>query len=198
MLDLIRNDHKNMAILIRLLRDKLERVTTDQTIDYGLMRDVVEYLQEYADRYHHRYEDAVYGYYLEKTGQAAHCPVNKLEQEHHRLEADTAEFRSMIEMILLDSVVPRELFAERLAAFIEQQQRHMDYEDQEILPLLERELTAEDWQLIQQRLPAVEQSDDLQATVQRMDPLFGAEVAQRYRELALRLQRKERNGETAS
>lgn len=192
MLELIRNDHKNLAILIRLLQEKLERVKADKPINYGLMRDVVEYMQEYADRYHHRYEDIIYGYYLRKTGQDENCPVNKLEREHQRIEADTADFKNMIEMILLDSVVPREQFAERLTAYIDQQQRHMDYEDQEILPLLDRELKDEDWKAIEALLPAVESKDGMQATVQRMDPLFGAEVAHRYKDLALRLQRTSR------
>lgn len=191
MLELIRNDHKNLAILIKLLQEKLERVKQDLPIDYALIRDVVEYMQEYADRYHHRYEDVVYGYYLKKIG-AAESPIHRLEEEHHKIADDTASFRELIEMILLDSVVPRETFAARLEAFIDQQRRHMEYEDREILPLLERDLTAADWAAIDDSLPPVAGTTDPRATVQRIDPLFGNEVAQRYRDLALRLQRAAR------
>lgn len=189
MLQLIRNDHKNLAILIHLLQDKLRRLRQDEPINYGLIRDVVAYMQEYADRYHHKFEDVIYDYYLKHKTGAASAAINRLEQEHDRIASDTAAFRELIEMILLDSVVPRDAFVERLDAFVEQQLRHMDYEEREILPELEKMFTAADWQAIAASLPGHDGDAQATSTVQRMDPLFGDEVAHRYRDLALSLQR---------
>lgn len=191
MLDLIRNDHRNLAILLDLLRDKVVRLENGQPINYALIRDVIEYMQEYADRYHHKYEDTVYSYYLNRKGDAK--ALNKLEQEHDRLTADTASFRELIELILLDSVVPSDTFRARLQAFIDQQQQHMAYEDREILPLLEAHLGFKDWEQIDSNFSPFAEARAARATVELLDPLFGPQLAQRYRDLAQRLQRSVRN-----
>ncbi|MBQ1782381.1 MAG: hemerythrin domain-containing protein [Gammaproteobacteria bacterium] len=189
MLQLIRNDHKNLTVLIHLLQDKLGRLRQDEPINYGLIRDVVAYMQEYADRYHHKFEDVIYDYYLKHKMGVASDAINRLEQEHQRIASDTAAFRELIEMILLDSVVPRDTFVERLEAFINQQLRHMEHEEREILPELEKTLTLADWQAIAASLPGYDGDEPATSTVHRMDPLFGDEVAHRYRDLALSLQR---------
>ncbi len=196
MLDLIRNDHRNLAILLDLLRDKVVRLEKGQPINYALIRDVIEYMQEYADRYHHKYEDAVYSYYLSRKGDAQ--ALNKLEQEHDRLTADTASFRELIELILLDSVVPSDTFRARLQAFIDQQQQHMTYEDREILPLLEAHLGFKDWEQIDSNFSPFAEARAARATVELLEPLFGPQLAQRYCDLAQRLQRSARNPELSA
>mgnify|MGYP006167108047 FL=1 len=196
MLDLIKNDHRNLAILLDLLRDKVARLAEGQPINYTLIRDVIEYMQEYADRYHHKYEDAVYGYYLSRKGDTQ--ALHKLEQEHDRLTADTASFRELIELILLDSVVPSDTFRARLQTFIEQQQQHMQYEDREILPLLESQLELSDWEQIDSNFSPFAEARAARATVELLDPLFGPQLAQRYRDLAQRLQRSARDAELSA
>lgn len=191
MIDLIKNDHTNLVILLNFLRGKLTRLTQGQAINYALIRDVIEYMQEYAERYHHKYEDVVYSYYLKRKGEAK--GMHKLEQEHERLTADTASFRELIELILLDSVVPSDTFCARLQAFIDQQQRHINYEDHEILPLLEAQLSFSDWEQIDSNFSPFAEARAARATVELLDPLFGQQLAQRYRELAQQLQSSMRN-----
>lgn len=177
----IRQDHANIARLLLVLEQKLKILRQDgRTINYQLMLDVIEYLQNYADRYHHPLEDAIYRYYLEHQGQASDS-INRLEEEHIKLKHKTSELRDIVDMILLDAIVPQDEFINRLEEFINLQSSHLSYEEAHILPQLERELNESDWRQIEQET----------AVAERDDPLFGAEVAQRYRALAERIRQAE-------
>jgi hemerythrin-like domain-containing protein len=194
MLELIHNDHKNLAILIQLLRERHVDLVDKGEVDYRLIRDVVDYMQEYADKYHHKAEDAIYEYYLTKKCQQSSVG-NRLAEEHKKLVSNSEELRTMLEMILNDCVIPQEQFAEKLSQFISLQQAHMDYEENHILPQLEQEMTEEDWQAVAAGFP-VEPGcsvEEAKATVQRLDPLFGPQVSAQYKDLAKRLQARSRD-----
>lgn len=185
MLALIHKDHENIALLLGLLNRNLAELRAEHKIRYDLVRDVVTYLHDYADKHHHPTEDVIYGYYLEKQQPAEHEAVHYLAQEHHRLADVTAELQTLLEMILMDAVVPSDQFINKLSDFIDMQQRHMDYEEDKVLPLLRQTLTAEDWEEIFRRLPYRElgQGESPIELFREVDPLFGNNVAERYRKL---------------
>lgn len=191
MLELIHNDHKNLAILIQLLRERHAALVEKGEVNYSLIRDVVDYMQEYADKYHHKVEDVVYDYYLTHVCHQD-AENNKLAQEHKKLELNTDELRTMLDMILNDCVIPQDQFAEKLGEFIELQQSHMDYEEEHVLPELEAKMSAEDWQAVADQFPVCPGAtfEEAKATAQRLDPLFGQQVAEQYKDLAKRLQKR--------
>ncbi|RCU51813.1 hemerythrin [Corallincola luteus] len=189
MLELIHNDHKNLAILIQLLRERHAALVEKGEVNYSLIRDVVDYMQEYADKYHHKVEDVVYDYYLTHKCQQS-SEGNKLSVEHKKLELNTDELRTMLDMILNDCVIPLDQFADKLGEFIAMQQAHMDYEEQHILPELAAVMTKDDWQAVADKFPVCPGAtlEEAKATAQRLDPLFGQQVAEQYKDLAKRLQ----------
>lgn len=79
-------------------------------------------------------------------------------------------------MILMDAVVPQDLFAEKLNRFISSQKSHLELEERSVLPVLEHTLTTEDWAYLQSQWESEES-----------DPLFGEQVADRFKELAAAL-----------
>lgn len=189
MLTLIHKDHENIALLLELLKRKLEALRSERRVRYDLIRDVISYLHDYDDKHHHPSEDVIYNYYLEKQKQPGSEGVNYLAKEHKQIAEATSELQTLLEMILMDAVVPSDQFIQKLSEFIDMQKRHMDYEEDKILPLLEAQLTDDDWQEIYQRLPypQLRAGGSPLAVMQDEDPLFGKEVAERYRELRRRI-----------
>ena len=109
MLSSLHKDHLNIARLLTLLKHKLAAIRHEQQVSYFLLRDVVDYLREVSDKHHHPKEDMIYDYYLKYRvveGEVA----NRLHEEHARLLVAGTELKEMVEMILMDAVIPLEQF----------------------------------------------------------------------------------------
>ena len=176
MLSSLHKDHLNITRLLTLLKQKLAAIRNEQPVSYFLLRDVVDYLREVSDKYHHPKEDMIYDYYLKYRvveGEVA----NRLHEEHARLLDAGTELKEMVEMILMDAVIPLDQLKAKLEAFIVLQQCHMDYEESEIFPLLRTKLTEDDWRHLEQNWRSKKAED----------PLFGRVVAERYRDISASL-----------
>jgi len=177
MLAMIREEHVNIAKLLAVLKQKLKALRSEQPIRYTLIRDILDYLHTESDRFHHPKEDIIYEYYL-RYRVVDDKVANRLREEHEKISAMTDELKNTVEMILLDAVIPQDQFADKLDEFIRVQERHMNYEEEQILPAIERSFTEDDWKQIEQ----------LWKHSRTDDPLFGQQVAEQYRELAERIE----------
>ncbi len=177
MLDGLHQDHLNIAKLLDVLRDKLFLIRAEKPIRYRLLRDILCYLSEVADQRHHPKEDLIYDYYLKYRCEDPEL-ANRLKAEHGQLVTAGCELSEMVDMILMDAVIPLDQVAAKLEQFIVLQQRHMDFEEGQIFPELRVKLTEDDWRHLEQNWHQIKSED----------PLFGRDVAERYRELSERLQ----------
>jgi len=180
MLAIIREEHVNIAKLLAVLKQKLKALRAEQPIKYTLVRDILDYLHTESDRYHHPKEDIIYDHYL-RYRVVDDKVANRLREEHEKITRMTEELKDTVDMILLDAVIPQDQFADKLEHFIEVQERHMDYEESQILPAIERSFTEDDWKQVEQ----------LWHHGRPDDPLFGKQVAEQYRELAERIESAE-------
>jgi len=176
MLSTIHNDHVNINQLLKLLRKKIQLLENDQQIDYRLIKAVIKYLKNYSDKYHHPMEDMIYDYYL-KYRVVSDEVANRLSQEHKLIKETTIELDELLDMILLDAIVPKEQCIEKLTHFVHLQSAHLAYEEQEILPKIKESLTLDDWQTLEGQW----QHDG------HSDPLFGNNIADQYKTLAERI-----------
>ena len=55
-----REEHAYFGRLLDLLERQLDVLAAGERPDYALMLDIIEYLREYSDRYHHRREDVAF------------------------------------------------------------------------------------------------------------------------------------------
>ncbi|GAA4873879.1 hemerythrin domain-containing protein [Ferrimonas pelagia] len=172
MLARIHTDHAHILTLLNLLDRKAGRLERGEEVSLTLIRDVIDYLQRYADNSHHPMEDILYQYYLEKVGETDGT-VHRLAQEHETLRIATDQLMDTLNMILNDAVVPRERLITDLKTFAGQQRRHLEQEEKHVLPKLEQELKEDDWQLLQQQV-----ADTLMD-----DPLFSGGGEREYEDL---------------
>jgi hemerythrin-like domain-containing protein len=171
MIERIKREHGYMARLLAILRRKLQCLENEQSINYSLVKEIVDYLSNHAEAVHHPKEDVIYCYYVEKYG--SQSGVSDLEQDHKRLAVRTHEFLNLIEMILQDAIVPKEIIASQLAEFIQSQKTHLDLEEQEVIPLIISTFTKDDWKHVESLW---NENED--------DPVFGDNIAERYKQLA--------------
>ncbi|WP_028862232.1 hemerythrin domain-containing protein [Psychromonas aquimarina] len=176
MLAIIRNDHANINQLLSILRKKIIRLEQDEKIDYRLIKAMITYLREYSDKYHHPMEDLIYEYYL-KYRVVPDEVANRLSREHKLISKATIELDELLDMILLDAIVPKEHCIKKLNDFVKFQSAHLAYEEQEVLPAIKESLSPDDWSTLQQQWLHDEYSD----------PLFGDTISDQYRELADRI-----------
>ncbi|QUJ67958.1 hemerythrin domain-containing protein [Photobacterium sp. GJ3] len=175
LLDSIHTEHGYINRLLRLLRTKLAAIREGYDVNYQMIRDIVTYLQNQAEHCHHPKEDVIYHYYLSHYGDEQR--ILDLEAEHVELAKLTSEFAETVDMVLMDAVIPLDVFAEKLNAFVERQKQHLDMEEKQVFPVIRQHFTSSDWAAVE---------SEYQECL--CDPLFGKEVSAQYRELASRLE----------
>jgi hemerythrin-like domain-containing protein len=176
MLEIIHNDHRNINQLLRILRKKIKLLEEDEKIDYRLIKVIITYLRNYADKYHHPMEDLIYAYYLKYRVVPDEIAI-RLSKEHKLIKEITIELDELVEMVLLDAIVPKQLCLEKLSVFVELQAAHLMYEESQILPRIRDSLSADDWANLEQQW----QHNHYE------DPLFGDNIGEEYKALAERI-----------
>ena len=173
MLSELHREHINIAKLLVLLRQQLFAIRSEKEVRYRLLRDILSYLCEVSGQCHHPQGDLIYDYYLKYRCQDDQI-TDRLKHEHELVVVAGKELTELVEMILMDAVIPLDQLTAKLESFIVLQQRHMDFEEGEVFPELRAKLTEDDWRHLEQNW-RYKTADD---------PLFGREVAERYRDIS--------------
>ncbi|MBV7314198.1 hemerythrin domain-containing protein [Shewanella sp. NIFS-20-20] len=171
MLKRLMQDHRHISILISILDRKASKLERGEHVDFSLIKDIVSYMQDYAEHSHHPFEDIIYEYYLELTQDEK--TTNRLASEHIKLSGDTAILMASLTMILNDVVIPRDKLIRDLHQYVSSQRAHMHYEEHVIFPMLDQKLTPDDWEAVGDRcqIKLIE------------DPLFSDNDSQVFQEL---------------
>jgi len=148
MLARLKKDHKHIAILLNLLKVKYTRLADGKSINYNLIRDVVEYMQSYVEHSHHPLEDVINDYYLDKIEEVE--DIDMLEIEHKKMAESSAALMVKLNLILSDIMVCKEELVIDLKAYVQQQAEHMAMEESVIFIFWVAVLDEHDWSEIQQ------------------------------------------------
>jgi hemerythrin-like domain-containing protein len=163
-------EHVYFRRLLELLQQELDTFHRGQRPNYELMLDIVSYLRDYTDQFHHPREDVAF----ERLAQR--CPELKLElarlaQEHRVIARAGEKLRDHLEAILDGSIVERAEVEVAAATYLVYYGNHLAKEDEIVLGRAAELLTPEDWQAVKA------------AVVPASDPLFGERPEERYRAL---------------
>jgi len=163
-------EHVQFARLLDFLDDRMADFQSGGEPDYGLLRDAVCYLTQYADRFHHPREDAAF-FRLAERDAGMLAPVRELLQEHRVIAFIGDRLLRMLEDAVSDAAIERDLLEAVASTFLVYYRHHLSREEAEILPRVARLLTAEDWAQVAAAVPVA------------ADPLFSDEVEARFRDL---------------
>ena len=144
-LRIIHEEHRALAAMLRSLRLLAEPLRDGREPDFGLMRAILFYIDEFPERLHHAKESALLFPKLRARAPQAAAVLDRLDAEHERgeraildLEHDLLAYEQMGES-------RREAFLHALERFVVFYLDHMQVEEHDLLPLAERALTDEDW-----------------------------------------------------
>jgi hemerythrin-like domain-containing protein len=167
-------EHVRFASLLDFIEQQMDAFHAGRDPDFELLRDVVYYLHHYADRYHHPRENVAFAQLVARDPWIG-LVIGRVLQEHRVLENAGETLLKHLEDILEDAVIARETVEAAAATYLVYYRHHLAVEEAEILPRAARILKPEDWAAVAAAVPTAS------------DPLFGDDVAERYRELRRRL-----------
>lgn len=170
-MDKLRQEHGQMAVLLDALERQLAVFKAGETPDYGQIHSILDYFLTYPDLCHHPKEDLV-ALRLRRRDPARAGKLTELLSGHDELALLSRRFaRATVDQILGGDEVPREWFASFGRNFVEVNRRHMAREEEFFFPLALEVLRDEDWAAIEEQLN------------DRDDPLFGETVETRFQKL---------------
>lgn len=169
-----REEHRYFTRLLELLRREMDVFATGATPNYDLMLDILAYLRDWADQYHHPREDEVFRR-LVRIRPDRELPVARLRQEHRVIEHAGETLRQLLEEAAADAMVPRAEIEVAAATYLVYYGNHIQTEEEDLIPLAERLLGAEDWAAAKAAAPAA------------ANPLRDAQQGARFAELRRRI-----------
>ena len=167
-------EHRNFEGLLHLFESELALFHRGEEPDYALMRDIMLYLTQYPDRFHHPNEDVIFAR-LQQVDPSTRDAVAQLERQHGGLRAQGSELLVLLDEVLADALMSRDDVETPARAYAAALRAHMDREERELFPLAASRLGTRDWAAITSALHRYD------------DPLFGAQLDPGYRAIFERL-----------
>jgi len=166
----LHEDHVNLMKLLTLVRREFREPTHDGDVDYNLILDVLDYIENYADAVHHACENQVYARLAQAYPDHA-ALVERLFSEHQQLQESTLSASSFLSNALNDVILDKRTVDESVEDYVAAQSEHMSAEEREIFPLVDSVFDPSDWKYVAGQIQTAD------------DPLFGERIKDRYRSL---------------
>lgn len=166
----LKRDHANIAKLLDILESEILAIKVGKTPDYSLMQDIMRYMAQYSDRFHHPKEDLIFAQLL-KHGTEVRVEVEALIEEHILIGQAGREFAGLLRAPSSDSVETREQLGTAGFDYIRTLREHMSREEGKLFPTASVVLTEKEWQFIDAAVDAIN------------DPIFDDMTADDYQRL---------------
>ena len=146
----IQREHRAIAAVVHCFEHVLNEIKA-KTLEpeFALFESVIDYIENFSDRFHHPKEnDYLFKAVLARDPSSV-AIIDELKMQHDLGERKIADLRWKLEAFRES---PRDKFAPfEVAAreYIDFQRRHIGLEEQKVIPLADRILTAEDWRPIE-------------------------------------------------
>jgi hemerythrin-like domain-containing protein len=180
MIQTLREEHRNIRLLLGVLDHQVGLLERDAQPDFELLQGIANYFCDYPDRCHHPKEDAVFRRLRDKHPREA-AGIGDLAREHRNAHARVRRFQENIQAVFRDAILPRATVVSAARSFLEAEREHMKMEEEVFFPVAGSVLDEEDWRAVEVDLKAVQ------------DPLFGEFVEEEFRTLRDSLLAWERN-----
>ena len=143
-LHIIGEEHQSLAAILHAIRFMLKEVAAGRLApDLKLFQAMVHYLDAYAEQRHHPKEDLLFKYLEKRTGEGADA-LAQLAVQHGAAHQRIAMLQQALATYVAD-VGRFGDFAKAFDAYADFYRGHMMLEEDVVLPLVRRYLTAEDW-----------------------------------------------------
>lgn len=163
-------EHANYRRLLDLLETLAQRFSGSDRPEYELMSDIIYYMTQYPDRFHHPREDIAFKALLERDSEAQRM-VDELAGQHVDIARSGATLSEDLSAAAADAMIARTTIENAVRDYVTVLRNHMDQEEREIFPRLASSLNESDWLIVDSAFHF------------SADPLFGESVQQRFQAL---------------
>lgn len=154
----LREDHRNMAVLLNLLQQEIEHVDhPDEMADFERMQDIMRYMNVYPDAVHHPREDLIYDDMRRRRPDLADG-LEAVEDDHRAIADFSKRLLADIDAVVAGEYVTRERVLEDAKTYVDRLRKHMAWEERDLFERAESML------------------DELEVdttTLDALDPVFG-------------------------
>jgi hemerythrin-like domain-containing protein len=164
-------EHAYFSRLLHVLEVEVDALFAGESPHYELLLDIVDYLREYSDQVHHPREDEAFKR-LAKHRPELRPILNRLHQEHRVIAQSGERLRELVAEANADTVVPLADIEAAASTYIVYYRKHIETEEQEVLPIAGEALTEADWSAAREAAPA------------KLDPMAaGGDADERFKRL---------------
>ncbi len=145
-LNIIRDEHRSIAAVLHGMQYLIEQIRTKKAkIDSRVLRAMLYYLDTFAERVHHPKEELYLFETLRRRGVASEGILRELGKEHFGGEQAVRRLEQSLTRYEEGGEKEFPAFAQEVSSFVEGYWSHMRKEEEQVFPLAEATLTADDW-----------------------------------------------------
>ncbi|MDH3589057.1 MAG: hemerythrin domain-containing protein [Gammaproteobacteria bacterium] len=175
-MQILHEDHVNVARLLDVMDDELERARQGDLSDLNVMHHSMRYMTAYPDIYHHPTEEIVFER-LATRAPETRAVIERLSGEHRTIGKSGTVFLETLQLSMEQPDVAEKLL-ELGPDYCDRLRQHMDTEEGKVFPMIKVVLSSHDWESLEQSIASAG------------DPLFGPQVQKSYQDLARALGHK--------
>lgn len=148
-LEQLYKDHQQFQRLLYSLQKEVGFIEQGKSKEANLplILEAIEYFQGYPEQWHHPVEEAIFAILLRKI--AAPVSIIQIQAQHAELEAMALQVRDLFDAMRDKQELPVEQIIDIYRGFVVVMSDHIDHENHLIYPLIESNLTAEDWKEVE-------------------------------------------------
>ena len=166
----LREDHRNMSIVLNLLESAVEHASAGGDPDFEMVDEIMRYMTVYPDAVHHPKEDVVYAELQKKRPDLADG-LEDVPGDHRDIATLGSALRDDVEAINAGAAVRREKFIEDTSSYIDRLRKHMAWEESDLFERVDKMIDADP------------QKFDVEAFEHIKDPVFELEIEAGFRRL---------------
>lgn len=138
----LREDHRNMAVVLNLLEELVEQMEAGKNPDFELFDEIMRYMTVYPDAVHHPKEDVVYER-LRQSRPDLSEHLDHVPDDHNDIAHLGSLLRNEVEAVNAGAAVRREKMIEDTAAYVKRLRNHMLWEEEDLFVRVDKMLDAE-------------------------------------------------------
>lgn len=166
----LRADHRNMAIVLDLLADLVEQASSGKDPDFELFDEIMRYMTVYPDAVHHPKEDIMYEQLRTKRPDLAE-DLENVPVDHREIAQLGSSLRDDVEAINAGAAVRREKLVNDTTKYVDRLRAHMGWEERDLFKRIDSMLDSEP------------QEFDVSEFEHIKDPVFELEIEAGFRRL---------------
>ena len=167
----LKDEHRYFMALLNVLSEQQRLLENAQDIDHLVAEEILEYLGDYPDEFHHPREDLLFKR-LQMANPETKEIIDPLLADHKEIYQQSHDLHARLSKAKGTESLDRSSLASQLKRFVQNYKKHMKDEEERVFQLALETLTEEDWRVVDSSMEFID------------DPLFGTRVRHRYRRLA--------------